>query len=374
MDMQVATLEIDGAPRKVLLQAPKNGFFYVIDRTNGKLISAEPFAKVTWASKIDLTTGRPVEMPGARYENGAQVELWPGPNGAHNWMPMSLDPRTGITYIPVLEMPGTFDDRGIAMKNWQRTPGNANDTGVNFGLDSDDPTAGTGALVAWDAKTQKEVWRVKIDSFWNGGTMATAGNLVFQGHADGSFNAYDSETGKRLWTFAAGSGVLGPPITYKVNGRQYITVLSGFGTSGALFGEKVARFGWQYRTQPRRILTFVLDGKAGPLPPAAPDHPEPVADPEYRPDPALAEKGAPIYGRRCLVCHGVDVKAAGLAPDLRASPVPQDAATFNEIVRNGALVPNGMPRYEELTDAEMAALRQFIRSQASKFRASGAKN
>src|SRR3546814_9516990 len=89
------------------------------------------------------------------------------------------------------------------MKNWQRTPGNANDTCVNFGLDSDDPTAGTGALVAWDAKTQKEVWRVKIDSFWNGGTMATAGNLVFQGHADGSFNAYDSETGKRLWTFAA---------------------------------------------------------------------------------------------------------------------------------------------------------------------------
>src|SRR3546814_17213101 len=110
-------------------------------------------------------------------------------------MPMSLDPRTGITYIPVLEMPGTFDDRGIAMKNWQRTPGNANDTGVNFGLDSDDPTAGTGALVAWDAKTQKEVWRVKIDSFWNGGTMATAGNLVFQGHADGSFHAYAYETG-----------------------------------------------------------------------------------------------------------------------------------------------------------------------------------
>src|SRR3546814_17200572 len=93
MDMQVATLEIDGAPRKVLLQAPKNGFFYVIDRTNGKLISAEPFAKVTWASKIDLTTGRPVEMPGARYENGAQVELWPGPTGAPHWMPMSLDPR-----------------------------------------------------------------------------------------------------------------------------------------------------------------------------------------------------------------------------------------------------------------------------------------
>src|SRR3546814_6052135 len=147
MDMQVATLEIDGSPRKVLLQAPKNGFFYVIDRTNGKLISAEPFAKVTWASKIDLTTGRPVEMPGARYENGAQVELWPGPNGAHNWLPMSLDPRTGLTYIPALEMPGTFDDRGIAMKNRDRTPCNAISTRVNLGLDSDDRTTTPGALV-----------------------------------------------------------------------------------------------------------------------------------------------------------------------------------------------------------------------------------
>lgn len=370
MDMQVATLDIGGKARKVVLQAPKNGFFYVVDRTNGQLISAEPFDKVTWATKIDLATGRPVEVPGARYENGAQVELWPGPNGAHNWMPMSFDPRTGITYIPVLHMPGTYDDRGIAMKNWQRTPGNANDTGVNFGLDSQDPEAGTGSLVAWNARTQKEVWRVKVDSFWNGGTMATAGDLVFQGHADGTFNAFDAATGKRLWSFDAGAGVLAPPITYRVNGRQYVTVLSGFGTSGALFGEKVARLGWQYRTQPRRILTFALDGMAKPLPPAEPDFPSPIVDPSFKRDDTLAARGAPIYGRRCLVCHGVDVKAAGLAPDLRASAIPQDAETFNEVVRNGALVPAGMPRYEELTDEEMEALRQYIRTEAHAFHTS----
>src|SRR5690606_13707965 len=136
--------------------------------------------------------------------------------------------RTGITYIPVLHMPGTFDDRGISMKNWQRTPGNANDTGVNFGLDSNDPEAGTGALVAWDTKNQKALWQVKTDSFWNGGTMATAGNLVFQGHADGTFKAFDSASGKRLRSFEAGTGVLAPPITYQVDGRQYVTVLSGF--------------------------------------------------------------------------------------------------------------------------------------------------
>jgi len=368
MDMQVATMAIDGKPRKVLLQAPKNGFFYVIDRETGKLISAEPIAKVTWATKIDLATGRPVEVPGARYEDHKQIELWPGPNGAHNWLPMAFDPRTAITYIPVLEMPGSYDDRGIETKNWKRTPGNANDTGVNFGLDSKDPTAGTGALVAWNATTQKQVWRVKIDSFWNGGVMATAGNLVFQGHADGSFNAFDSATGRRVWTFAAGTGVIAPPITYKVKGRQYVTVLSGFGTSGALFGEKVARFGWQYRTQPRRILTFALDGKAPPLPVHSPDHPMPIADESFKDDPALASKGTEIYGRRCLVCHGVDVKAAGLAPDLRASPIPQDAEAFNAIVREGALVANGMPRYEELTDAEFAALRQYIRTAGDQFR------
>src|SRR3546814_19482040 len=137
-------------------------------------------------------------MPGARYENGAQVELWPGPNGAHNWMPMSLDPRTGITYIPVLEMPGTFDDRGIAMKNWQHTPGNANDTGVNFGIDSVDPTAGTGELVAWDAKYPKEAWRVKIDSFSHGATLATAGHLAFQRYHDGTVTAYDTQTSQPL--------------------------------------------------------------------------------------------------------------------------------------------------------------------------------
>lgn len=368
MDMQVATIDIGGKPRKVLMQAPKNGFFYVIDRENGKLISAEPIAKVTWATKVDLKSGRPVEIPGARYENGKQIELWPGPNGAHNWLPMAFDPRTAITYIPVLEMPGTYDDRGIATKDWKRTPGNANDTGVNFGLDSNDPTAGTGALVAWNAATQKQVWRVKIDSFWNGGVMATAGNLVFQGHADGTFNAFDSATGRQVWKFAAGTGVIAPPITYMIKGKQYVTVLSGFGTSGALFGGKVARFGWQYRTQPRRILTFALDGKAAPLPPPAPDHPTPIEDKSFREDSVLAGKGTEIYGRRCLVCHGVDVKAAGLAPDLRASPYLQDANAFNEIVRNGALVANGMPRYEELTDEEMAAVRQYIRTAGDKFR------
>ncbi len=367
MDMQLADLMIAGRKRQVLMTAPKNGFFYVIDRTNGKLISAEPIAKVNWATRIDLNTGRPVEVANMRYEDKSQTILWPGPNGAHNWMPMAYDPRNAVVYIPKLELPGTYDDRGIDGKTWKRIPGAANDAAVNINLDSTLPGAGTSALLAWDVVKQKQVWSVPTPGFWNGGTMATAGNLVFQGQADGRFNAYAAATGKPLWSFDAQVGVLAPPITYRAGGRQYVTVLAGFGSSGALFGEKVARFGWDARTQLRRVLTFALDGTAK-LPPAPPPFKaQPIADPTFRADARLAATGASVYGVRCLVCHGLDVKAAGLAPDLRASPVPQDKAAFESVVHDGALVPNGMPRFEELTQAELDGVRQYLRTAAHGF-------
>jgi quinohemoprotein ethanol dehydrogenase len=242
------------------------------------------------------------------------------------------------------------------------------DNAVNLSFQLAEPKAGTGALVAWNAATQKEVWRVTLPHFWNGGTMATAGDLVFQGRAEGSFDAYDSASGKRLWSFQAGTGVIAPPITYQVKGHQYITVLSGYGTSGAGYSGMVASLGWQYRTQPRRILTFSLSGAAGPLPPPHPVFAKPIADSQFKPDSELAQKGAMIYGRRCAVCHGVDTKAAGLAPDLRESPIPQDAMAFEAIVYKGALVANGMPSFKELTDQDLAALRQFLRMAADDLR------
>ena len=197
--------------------------------------------------------------------------------------------------------------------------------------------------------------------------MVTAGNLVFQGHADGTFNAFAADSGKKLWSFAAQTGVLAPPITYTVKGKQYVTVLSGFGGSGSLFGGVVARFGWQARTQPRRVLTFTLDGTAS-LPPAPPPtRLEPVADPGFRPNPALAERGKKVYYTRCVVCHGIDLMAAGIAPDLRASPVPANEEAFNSVVRDGAFVPNGMPSFGSIPEADRVAVRQFIRTAAHQF-------
>lgn len=366
MDMQLADLEIDGKPRKVVMTAPKNGFFYVIDRTNGKLISAEPLTKVTWAERIDLETGRPVEREGIRYEDGKTVVMWPGPNGGHNWLPMSFDPRTNIAYVPELQQPGTYNDRGIDPKAWKFTPG-ANDPAVNIDLTSNEPGAGTSEVVAYDVVNRKKLWTIPNPGFWNGGTMATAGNLLFQGHADGTFNAFSSRNGKKLWSFDAQTGVLAPPITYTVDGKQYVTVLSGFGVSGALFGDIVARFGWQYRSQPRRILTFSLDGTAK-LPPApARQELAPVSDPTFELDPDLAERGATVVGRRCIVCHGVDLKAAGIAPDLRVSPVPANAGAFDAVVRQGALVSRGMPAYPDVSKEDLDAARHYIRMKAREY-------
>ncbi|WP_088183002.1 PQQ-dependent dehydrogenase, methanol/ethanol family [Sphingobium sp. Z007] len=361
MDMELADLTIDGKLRQVLMTAPKNGFFYVIDRTNGKLISAKPFVKVSWAKRIDLKTGRPVEDPDARYPDGKTFTMWPGPVGAHTWLPMAYNPKAGLVYIPAIEMATSYNDVGITRANWVRAPGNAVDGAAipNFVVKDAGPTNATSALVAWDPVRQRAAWKVPTPGPWNGGVMTTAGNLVFQGRIDGQFNAYAADSGKPLWRFAAQAPVTAPPISYAVNGKQYVTVITGMGTSGAAFGALLP-VSIDYRTQARRILTFALDGKAT-LPKADIVPLTPATDLDFKPDPAVEARGMLTYARHCAVCHGVDVIAAGHAPDLRASTVPLDPATFATVVRDGALVSNGMPRFEEFDDANLAALRQYIR-------------
>jgi quinohemoprotein ethanol dehydrogenase len=366
MDMAVAEIAIDGKPRKVLMTAPKNGFFYVIDRTNGKLISAEPFAKVTWASHIDLKTGRPVELPGVRYENAAAT-VRPGPVGAHSWLPMSYSAQSGLAYIPAIELVTTYDDAGIDADSWKRRDGAALDYAVNPAISIDPDMPQQSALVAWNPVTQKEAWRIPTPGHFNGGTMATAGNLVFQGQADSKFNAYDARTGKLLWSFLAGAPVIAPPITYMAGGKQYVTVLTGMGTSGAFFGPLLRQFGIDYRHQRRRVLTFVLDGKHQ-IPPTPPFVPTPLDDPDFVVDTAAADRGALLYNTQCVVCHGGEAIAGGAAPDLRMSGVILSPETFDSVVRGGMLVPAGMPQFGEYSDANLADIRQYLRTKADGLR------
>jgi quinohemoprotein ethanol dehydrogenase len=369
MDMQFADLMIDGKPRKVVMEAPKNGFFYVIDRTNGKLISAEKIAKVNWAEKIDIATGRPVEVPAMRFPDGKPVTVWPAYRGAHSWMPMAFSPKSKLAYVPKIELSGIYSDEGMNLKNWKRASGNAADLGLKLGFDVKDPLQDTSSLVAWDPVTQKKAWEVKTIGGWNGGVMATGGNLVFQGQIDGRFSAYSADKGKELWHFDAQNAVLGAPISYSVKGEQYVTVMVGMGSSAGSFAASHAGLTFDYRTQKRRMLTFKLGG-TGKLPPKDPPFvAKAFDDPAYKPDDKLAMQGATIIGQRCMSCHGIGLVAGGLAPDLRGSPTVMDEATFKQIVQGGILHANGMPQFEELSDVDLAAVRQYIRSRAADLRA-----
>lgn len=362
-DITLATLDIDGAPRKVILHAAKNGFLYVIDRADGKLLSAEKLGTVTWAERVDLATGRPVLAPGAKYEE-KNILLWPSFQAVHHWTPQAFSPRTGLLYVPTLEMPAEFGDQGVDRKNFNPTPGTPEFSGLTLGSGDVPADAGRSVLKAWDPVARKSVWQVESMGVSNGGTLATGGNLVFQGLADGYFHAYDAGDGKDLWNYFAGVAVTGAPITYSVDGKQYVTITAGpLGGSTAAFGSISARWGWDARVHPRRLLTFVLDGKAQ-LPPTPPRQPAvPLAAPGFTVDARHVKRGEAVYPK-CVLCHGMGVVAGGIAPDLRASPVPLSTEAFGHIVRDGSLVARGMPAYPELTDEQLVGLQHFLRFKA----------
>jgi quinohemoprotein ethanol dehydrogenase len=351
-NMISATIPIDGKPRKVLMQAPTNGFFYVLDRSDGKLISAGKIGKVTWADSIDINTGRPVEAKNIRYETG-EATLWPGPNGAHNWQDMSYNPKSGLVYIPYMQLGMKFIKKpdvlgGLAMEPVMQ-----------------DPEDGKGALVAYDPVAQKVKWKVQHPFMWNGGTLSTSGNLVFQGTADGFFSAYDAESGKRLWRFNAGLGIIAPPISFAAGGRQYVSVLVGYGGTNILGGTSM-NIGWKYGAQKRRLLTFALDGKAV-LAPSAPRSTEiqPIDDPAIRISQADAALGQPLFTGNCAACHGLDAVSGGApAPDLRESPIALQSDTLWQVVHDGALLKRGMPPFKDLTRQQSDQIHAFIRARA----------
>jgi quinohemoprotein ethanol dehydrogenase len=362
-DMSLAEIVIDGRPRKVLLHAAKNGFFYVIDREDGRLVSAGKMGDVTWADRIDMETGRPLEVPGARYADKS-VLISPSFQGLHHWSPQSYSPLTGLVYEPTLDMPSMFGDAGVRTSPWTPQPETPEFGGLTVGTADIPRDAGKSVLLAWDPTSQKAVWRVETRGISNGGTLATAGNLVFQGLADGYLHAYSADKGKDLWSFFAGVAVTGVPITYSVDGRQYVTITSGplNGVTGA-FGSVSAQWGWDSRIHPKRLLTFTLDGNAV-IPPTAPPRTiVPVVAEGTQVDSVKATAGAHLYAR-CLLCHGTGVVAGGIAPDLRASPVVLAPKSFAAVVRDGALVSRGMPGFPEFTAAQLDSLRQYVRLMA----------
>lgn len=374
MDITLATLRINGQNRKVLMQAPKNGFMYVIDRTNGKLLSAEKYDFVNWAEKIDLATGRPVEAPGMRYTGAV---MYPGSMGAHSFMPQAYSEKLKTLFIPTVRLGGTAMIGPREPEKWRHKDGY-----MSYGYEADEslpaasapppppppqvPDANTTSVLAWDPIAAKEKFRIKTPGIWNGGLMVTDGDLLFQGWGNGDFNAYDARNGKKLWSFNAKMGISGSPITYEVDGKQYVTVVAGWGGTGASFmGFATANLGWQARVHSHRVLTFTLDGKAqlpANLPP--PMMAQPIDDPQLVIDPAESLKGAAIFNRSCASCHGAGAVAGGYAPDLRASPTTLSADTFREIVQKGALEVRGMPKYDELSNEQVEQIRIHIRQLA----------
>lgn len=348
--MILADLTIGGRARKVLMQAPKNGFFYVLDRTTGELISAAPYTEVTWASGIDMKTGRPIESPQARYAKPEVIK--PGPFGGHNWQPMSFNPLTGLVYIPALDASfGYADDPTFK-------PGSPGwNLGIDFAMVAGPP--GTvvkppvGSLLAWDPIAQKARWRVTHATMWNGGTLTTGGNLVFQGGGDGRFVAYRADTGAQVWDMNVGSAINAAPITYEIDNTQYVAVMAGYG--GAM------RIGTPEPPPVQgRLLVFRLGGNArlAPLSTEARTRPAAIPVPAASADTLML--GAITYARRCMACHGAEAASGGLAPDLRYS----QAITFDrydQIVMGGALAARGMPSFKQaLMDNELAAIKAYV--------------
>jgi PQQ-dependent dehydrogenase (methanol/ethanol family) len=362
--LMLADLRIGGSTRKVIMQASKNGFFYVLDRQTGQFISAKTFVKgVTWATGIDPKTGRPAESATA-YDGVQPVLVSPAPGGAHNWYPMAFYPDMNLVYLPAREGSTHLH---APDKGWKSNP-----TVRNIGSDPSyegpvlaellsSPPA-TGLLIAWNPVEQREVWRVTLPVVESGGVLATAGNLIFQGRSDGMVCAYRATDGKKLWEYNAGTGIMAPPVTYLVAGVQYLTLMAGWGGGNGLvnvpgMGPTKPGFG--------RILTFTIGGNATlEIPPFGHLRPPSPAI-QMKAAQATVHEGQILYKRFCYYCHGVNVVAGASIPDLRYASA-QTHQQFEAIVLGGARQQGGMPSFKDvLTRDQVRVIQAYILSRAA---------
>ena len=354
-DMVLADMVVDGQERKVIMQAPKNGFFYVLDRRDGKLLRANPFGAMTWATHVDMETGRPVENPDVVWEETPQWIL-PGNTGSHNWEPMAFDPRNGLMYIPTHDTPFFFALPEDYRKTGVYTPRERTmNLGVAMGTyrvklieEAGEPPERKGFLKAFNPLTGETVWKVRNKSATIGGTLATAGDLVFQGDGSGTFSAYNSDDGELLWDFDSYGSIIAPPITYRVGNTQYVAVVVGSRIDYYDYG---------------KLLVFSLGGDLElPVPPrrdrAIPEQPAMTASAEE-----LAQ-GDKLYHQFCASCHGYRARGYRNA-DLRLMRGAMHEA-FQRVVREGFLLDLGMDSFaEDLDEIETELIRQYIISRAN---------
>jgi quinohemoprotein ethanol dehydrogenase len=356
-----ADFTIDGRPRKVIMQANKNGFFYVLDRATGEFLSGTPYVDdITWAAGLDPKAGRPVESPGVA--GWQPVMVSPDPGGAHNWNPMAFSPATGLVYLSAktgTQMVHAPDPKWKYDPKRQNLGLDANYEGpLNAKLEKMPPP--TGELLAWDPVARKAAWRVKSPVVEGGGVLATAGGLVFQGRSDGVLIACRASDGSQLWSFDVGTGIMAPPVTYSVEGVQYVSVMAGWGGSPGLMnfpGTGPAKPGFG------RILTFALGGTAKLRAPAFARKDPPVPALATKGTPAQIHEGGLLFNDHCMQCHGFNAVAGGL-PDLRYSD-KETLLGLNEIVLGGSRAADGMPSFQSVLDAkQVQAIQAYIVARA----------
>ena len=357
---------VDGAMRRVVMQAPKNGFFYVLDAADGELLSAIPFAEQNWTTGEVDENGRPVIVQEAiDLDNFA---VYPGPTGGHNWHPMSFNPDTGLVYIPTnVQLPMVYartEQGENANSLWNIGYDYAAGWAIEFpeGTLEFTKTLDGGTLVAWDPVKGAPAWMVPFPQAFNGGTLSTDGGLVFQGNKAGEFVAYDATTGSRVWSSKLSGDASAAPMTYEIDGEQYVSVLSGWGsTSNLIYGIALDK---PVSAEPGRVITFKLGGTA--------DMPNPL---EYNvvetPKAALAgdagswQLGMQRFAENCMFCHGAYAIGSGVLPDLRWSAMAASEQSWQAIVRDGALTDTGMIAFgDRLDDNEIEAIRTYVLRQA----------
>lgn len=363
--MTLADLRIDGKVRKVLMQSPKNGFFYVLDRTTGKLISAEKIVPVTWASHIDLTTGRPAVMPEAKYYERSDLRAWvlPGPMGAHNWHPMAYHPEHQLMYVPTHAFADTYDASDT------RALGAVSTDLHDVALDDKQGLQGLGNLVAWDPITQTSRWSVPQVTGFNGGLLATAGNLVFQGGGNGEFSAYAAHSGARLWSVRTGAAIQSAPVTVEVDGTQLVLISVGLGSGDSRFILPAYGSTEDARGAPA-LYAFKLNGDVNiPLQKGL-DWPVP-RPPVQTASAALIQQGEKEYKAfHCYACHAVEAKLGpgSSVPDLRYM-IDYTHQQFDEIVRGGSRATRGMPAFGKemgITVEQVDAIHAYLIEQQRK--------